>query len=233
MNTSHSSEQMRRALSICIIVPIVLALFAGCSAGKQSRSSSQTSEKLASSLPAYIDSFLHMKDLSVYQRKVLNRAKKQGGVSRSDYEQAWSDYKTCMVEQGYAGIVILDYANGMKSEAAHQTGTDAQEHRYLKARWACENRYTSYINDIYGVQQGNPNLYADQKDGFVDCLKRNRLVPRSYSAKDYARQEHAAESSGNNHSYSFDSADPAVKACQVANNMLETDAGTDTLENLW
>lgn len=187
--------------------------------------------KMAASFEAYIDQFLEMPELSDYQREILSDAKERGELLLSDYERAWSDYKSCMVQRGYKNIIVMTYPNGMHDEAAHAKGTDAQEQHYSDAMFECQSTYTSYVDSIFGVQQGNPKLYSNTSEGLVDCLKRNNLVPAGYTLEQYLKEDKGYDGTGS--SYSFDKDDPEVKGCQVANGFHYTDTASDPIEKLW
>ncbi|MBT1162637.1 MULTISPECIES: hypothetical protein [Bifidobacterium] len=218
---------------IVLYMMCMILLFSGCGEGAtvaDDDGNAAPSGKLASSLSSYIEGFADMPDLSDFQRDILRRALKSGSVSTSDYEQAWSGYKTCMVGKGYTGLKLIKYSNGMFAEAARSAGTEAQEKKYEQDSGECFDEYISYVDDVYGVQQGNPNLYENIEDGFVDCLHRNGLVPRTYSREDYD-DEHKRDD-GQNDPYSFDRSNPDVQSCEVANNMLSYRPGDDK-EQLW
>lgn len=184
-------------------------------------------ERRASNMADYIGQFLNgSSDVSSWQRTVLERAQRRGKVSRSDYESAWSNYKQCMVDKGYAGITILTLGSGLHLEAGYEQGNDsAREQKYLDDRKQCENEYLNVIDEIYRAQIGNPNLYSSQADGAVDCLHRKGLVPRGYTV-DQFNKEHS-EVTG-----VFESRKPAVRSCLAANHYFVgfTD---DPSEKLW
>ncbi|WP_377939054.1 hypothetical protein [Alloscardovia venturai] len=69
--------------------------------------------RLASSLSDLISQELQDQDLSDFQRVILERAKDAGGVSVSDYESAWSGYRSCMLGKGYKEIKLIKFPNGI------------------------------------------------------------------------------------------------------------------------
>ncbi|WP_205832698.1 hypothetical protein [Bifidobacterium oedipodis] len=183
-------------------------------------------QKKAESLNAYIDQILSYPETSDGARAVLERAKAEGGVSISDYEQAWMNYKQCLTDRGYKQIILIKYPNGMYDEAAHAAGTDAQEQKYHEDTIAC-SADLGPVDLVYGVQQGNPNLFSNTNEAIVDCLKRNDLVPKDYDAKAYAldKQKELDDRS-------YDVYDMEVRACEVANNVL-TSYPSDPIEHLY
>lgn len=69
-------------------------------------------QKVAGSMEEYIDQALSWQTTTDKERKVLEQAKQDGELSVSDYEQAWSDFKSCMVERGYPPFELANY-NGI------------------------------------------------------------------------------------------------------------------------
>ena len=60
-----------------------------------------SSEVFANSIEGYIDYYLAQPAiLSDYETTVLTKARELGGVSVTQYEQAWSRYKQCMTDLG-------------------------------------------------------------------------------------------------------------------------------------
>jgi hypothetical protein len=83
----------------------------------------------------------------------------------------------------------------------------------------------NYINTVFGMQQGNPQLFNDTNEAIVDCLKREKLVPTSYTAQQFK------DESGKGR-FTFEEASPASRSCQVANGGVSMDSNTQT-EQLW
>lgn len=186
-------------------------------------------DELASSLSDYAKQLLSEKSsewrVSDQQRPVVKKVADTGKVSVSDYEQSWSNYKQCMLDKGYKEIILLNYSNGMHAEAPHVSGTDAQEKQYSNDQDECSFSYVNYVDLLYGMQQGNPSLFADQNEAIVDCLHRTGLVPSSYTAKQFKKESEKGK-------YSFDESSPSSRSCQVANSSVVADKNTP-VEHLW
>lgn len=195
-------------------------------------------ERLASSLDAYIglmidraraDRKLMELDPSgeVTRRIVetLERSRRDGGVSVSDYENAWSDYRQCMLDRGYKEIVLLRQSNGVYTEAAHKAGTAAQEERYNQDMLACSVLHVVYIDAVYTVQTANPDLYANNYEGALDCLRRGNLAPKDYSMEDFRYDLYEAPS---REDLKVDIYSYQAASCLVANNIKVTYDGAPT-----
>lgn len=76
------------------------------SSASNTASAPKTGSKLASSLKAYAQSMLdgdkQLSQMGEEQKAIIERASKgDGTVSRADYEQAWANYRKCIVDRGW------------------------------------------------------------------------------------------------------------------------------------
>ncbi|TPF86108.1 hypothetical protein BW13_07825 [Bifidobacterium sp. UTCIF-37] len=172
-------------------------------------------QKKADSLNAYIDQILSYPETSDSAREILTRAKANGGVTVSDYERTWMNYKQCLLDKGYKEIILNKYPNGIYEEAAYYAnGTPSQIQKFDQDRQLCF-KDVGPVNEVFSMQQGNPNLAANVNEAIVDCLHRNNLVPKEYTAKQYA----AERAEGDLKAFSINVKDPGVRGCEVANSV--------------
>ena len=165
----------------------------------------------ANSIEGYIDYYLAQPAiLSDYETTVLTKAREQGGVV-TQYEQAWSRYKQCMTDLGYKNVILDHLPNGLYQRVMSDTIPD--QAKYDKAMRDDDDCYDdiAVIAQVYNAQIGNVHFYTDIDEGFIDCLRRNSLVPISYTADQYS-EERASQQ------LSFNLNDPEVVGCAVANN---------------
>lgn len=199
-------------------------------------------EKAASSLSEYIEQSIRMLESSQQLKefdpsgdasrrilKVLERAKSQGGVSVSDYESAWADYKQCMVDRGYEDIKLIKEPNGIYKEAPHRAGTEEQNARYGQDMLECGTLTYATIADVYKMQIGNPNLYKNQYEGALDCLRRNDVAPKGYTMDDLRFDLYEAASKDE---LTLDIYKPEASQCLVANDITVFSEDSVT-EELW
>ena len=48
---------------------------------------------------------------------------------------------------------------------------------------ACEDAYTTAIDELYRMQVGNPGLLQDHNEAIADCLRRTGQVEPSYDGE--------------------------------------------------
>lgn len=215
MNTHH----LYRVLACVACVGMVAAGCAGCgssggsshsqsnSAGSSDSSSSSGNKaaggaKIAPTLKDYVQSLLDSDSdsMSAQQKTALERAvQNDGKVSQSDYERAWSDYKQCIVDKGYSAPELYKYSSGVYALPTYDTpGGTASEQQKSSKRLnedlsACSMLHITDISTVYKLQIGNPGLSTDTSAVAVDCLRRENVKPKSYTAeqldKDLASSE--------------------------------------------
>ena len=235
---SRNISKRSRAI-IAAIAAIALTGLAGCAgqgdtaaqqpapaAPSQSSSSASapagTSERFATNLDEYIDQILRQDSgqaASEWQKTVLQNAKGGKGISASDYEKAWSNYTSCMTGKGYKPFNLDRYPNGIYHMPARMTGTPAQEQKYRSDYYDRYYANVDALDSVYSMQVGNPSLIKDQDEAIVDCLKRDNLVDKSYTASDLRRERGLDGGKGR---YSFDRRNMSVRGCLVANGWVSS-----------
>lgn len=187
--------------ALCIGMLIGLAVSGCASSGDAAAPSSDTemqealnSEHVASSLTERIAFLLENEpDMADSQRAILQKALDNGGkISQGDYESAWNDYNNCVVEKGYSKPVHSVYPSGLHGTSITMDGNSLSEEAADKAiedETSCNAAYKLCVDEIYRMSIGNVDLLVDPEEGAVQCLRRQDIVPASYSADDF-EEEH-------------------------------------------
>ncbi|KAB5607953.1 hypothetical protein [Bifidobacterium jacchi] len=105
------------------------------------------------------------------QKAAVERAARTGKVTVADYETGMSGYKQCMLDRGYKEIILIDIGEGLKVEATHKSGTDAQEKKYGDDVWDCISMHSQSVGALYEKQIANPSLIKDHYEAVAECLK--------------------------------------------------------------
>lgn len=232
MNERRERNRRIVAVGLCVVMALALGSCAmpwqsGASDGQGTTSeggvgassgdgfgpaSSGSGTQYASSMSEYIDQVMQWPGVTDAQREVLQRAKENGSMPVSDYEQAWSEFKVCFTGKGHEMFPLKNYNGIYKIPGFNFKNLTPEAHKQYDAdRMACEAQI-SPITSVYEMQQGNPNLYRSLEEAMVDCLKRAGKVDASYTAKDLG-----IEMRDRNYTH-FDIKDPVVRGCQTANN---------------
>ena len=167
---------------------------------------------------------------------MLNRAlENDGRVSRADYEQAWRNYRQCMVAKGYTEDPLPRYGDGLyaSTSGADTKGMTEEERNKFREDWIeCRSDYVLYVDELYRAAVGNQTLLVEPAAGTVQCLRQKELVPSSYTPKRFTdeqgryydllakyREEGAADASARaaREAFSIDLGNAGVMTCLVAN----------------
>lgn len=231
---------IKRLFGVVVAACAAIALMIGVSSCSDSEVSPETSESGARLAPSVSDYAEQLADkfagsMDDRQREAVERVVETGEVSQSDYEQALSDYRQCMIDRGYREIIFLDVGGGIREEAAHQAGTDQQERRYAQDSMECGDAHTTVVDELYRMQVGNPELLQDHNEAIADCLRRTGQVESSYDGEQF-RREYERYQNGTADSdewpFSFPEDTSESQMCRVSNGWISVDQ-TDPVEELW
>lgn len=164
------------------------------------------------------------------QLEVMEQIKQAGHVTAEQYEGAWADYKSCMLERGYKEILLERYPNGLYREANHHQGTAEQEERYYKDQSQCMALNVSHLDSIYEQQVGNPNLFKNPFEGVLDCLRKANLTPEGYGMDDLKYDMYEATSRDK---LKLDVYQADAQACFLGNDMVMGNLENAPTETLW
>lgn len=187
-----------------------------------SSATASSSGRLASSLGGYLQGFVDNRraQMSDAQYDILARSARNGSISRADYEEAWNNYKQCMVDKGYTEPVLVEYANGIYDyPLTNATGmSDEQIAKLNEDDPSCMFSEIGVVKSAYNVQVGNPGLLRDTDEAIVDCLHRTGRVPEGYTKEQWGKEAAKARFSEEpaSEAYSFDVDDPQILGCLAA-----------------
>lgn len=201
-----------------------------------SAAAAEANGRLGANLNDYIDNLLRNPYLSDYERPIIEQAKRDGGISTSTYEKVWADYKSCMADRGYKGIQLHKWPNGIYDEYTHAPGTPAQEEKWRNDWRDCFLRF-EHVESLYGAQQSNPSLYADIYEAAVDCMRREGVVPMSFTVSDYNKVQgksgaNATVTTAAGEQVTVNMRDPIVRGRKAAAGM-SSSFTDDPMEYLW
>lgn len=145
----------------------------------------EPNEKLASSYVSLIEEQLRNENLSGFERELLARAKERGSISQIDYETAHARYKECMAQSG----AVADehrFANGLIHSNAGAPAANLTVEQLAEIDFSCASGTLVVVDELYLVQQGNPDLLRDRNEAGAACLVREGIAPTSFSRDDFA-----------------------------------------------
>ncbi|WP_310022545.1 hypothetical protein [Microbacterium resistens] len=169
-----------RELGISTLI-VVSLLLSGCVATE----SQSNGGKLAPSLEALIDRVLSREDLSEWDRTTLGRAANAGSISQADYEEGMNLFGACMESVGFKfaetkllnGVIEYQPVDGV----SFGDDVDAQ----AKAQADCYASTNAATQEIFRMQQANPDLLADFPQAAVNCLKKAGVVGDDFTKEQF------------------------------------------------
>lgn len=233
------SYQLAAMLVATVLLPGTLA---SCgqpdSTPTATSSAAATGTRVASSfsdrIQDLIDNQSSAHPMSQTQVDMLRRALDHDGiVSAADYEQAWSNYRQCVVDKGYNAPPAVRYGNGLYSPVSTTDTNGLTQEQGLKVsedRTACFMEHAISVDEMYRYATANPDMLTDPDEATVDCLQRAKAAPTSYTVAQYRKEKEAYDQdlsqqyeSGTDVTkdpgkfYTISLGDPAVVTCMVAN----------------
>jgi len=176
-----------------------------------------SSARLASSLTDLFQKTLdqganNAMGLTDLEQQVLERAVGTGAISAADYERVFAVFTGCMSQQG-VNVTWQKESDGVY----YPPLIDYQVVSFTSAQWSSANSTCQpnvyAVQQLYMVQQANPDLLADPSQAVVACLRRNGLVDASYTSQDF---DNDWAYTGAEPPFPFDPFDPAAHACLMA-----------------
>ncbi|WP_125963696.1 hypothetical protein [Bifidobacterium dolichotidis] len=124
------------------------------------------------------------------QREIIERAiQNDGKVSTADYERAWQAYNQCIVDKGYNPQPLVQiegiYLDGYSLDTSY---TEELQQKFENDESSCLCENVLEVQSLYKASKGNPNLLTGD-DAIVDCLRRENLVPKSYTVKNFSQDQ--------------------------------------------
>ena len=177
--------------------------------------------RLAGSLVELFQQRLRDTSLRPLEVEILERAVQAGSISADDYERSHTEFKTCLAQHGVDAAMWSwrKGADGVYQPTAYQA---ADEGTISAANAYCQPEVDA-VQQLFQIQQSNPDLFADPALVGASCLRRQGVVAGDYSAEQFGIDVKKASDL----SAPFDPYDPPVNACLAAAGYLFVKAGDD------
>lgn len=176
--------------------------------------------RLAPSLTALIDQALERDDLADWDRAALEKASKVGQISQADYVEGMDLFDACLKSAGieFERTVLLNGVIEFQPPPGHFS--DAEIEAQGKAQYECSVNATT--QEIFALQQANPDLLADFSQATVNCLQKAGVVGDDFTKADF---DNAFGPKSGPFEYPFDVMSPEAQTCFYSLGYSITDAG--------
>lgn len=172
--------------------------------------------KFAGSFGELLDLKLSQSDLNDFEREAYLRAKETGRIAQADYDEAYARYSECMTAGGKR-VELSKLKNGLYREKLAPLRSDESTEEAMTVVSSCQRSTTGYLPEMFGIQQGNPELLWNSDEVAYRCLERSGLVPDGYSLEKYANTMQNPKPGGGSrlNDMPFDFKSDDVQACLV------------------
>jgi len=200
-----------------LVVAGVLSLVVACSGGDQGSSERR---HIADNFTELVVTALDDPSLQEFDREVLERAKVSGRIEQADYDQAYSRFAQCMATSGKP-VTLTRLSNGLYRTENTPLSDGESVESAMSIVIKCEQGTTNEIGELFGIQQGNPELLGNPYEIAHKCLETKGLIGSDFSLKDL-REAIGSEGSGGStlkDHLPFDPYSDEAQACFIGANM--------------
>ncbi|MFI2566167.1 hypothetical protein [Paenarthrobacter sp. NPDC018779] len=175
---------------------------------------------IAGSFSELVDRGLNDPLLTAFEREVLERAKLSGRIEQADYDEAFARFDACMESSGEP-VKLVKLSNGLFRIETTPLDDGETVQSAMAVVTGCETGTTLILADLYGIQQGNPDLLADPYAVARNCLATKGLVGPNYTHEDLQKAMNTPSSpwSSLEDRLPFDPYGDEAQACFVGANM--------------
>ncbi|MFJ4027185.1 hypothetical protein ACIPWF_08165 [Paenarthrobacter sp. NPDC089989] len=204
--------QVSLALAACVI-----PLMAACSG-----ESSENSERryIAKNFTELVITGLKDPKLQEFDRDVLERAKVSGRIEQADYDEAYSRFERCMAASGKP-VKLTKLSNGLYKIENQPLSDGESIESAMSIVVKCQEGTINEIGELFGIQQGNPDLLADADEVAYNCLAAKGIVNSNFSKDDLKKafNDPGNGKRGLKDRLPFDPYSDEAQACFVGANM--------------
>ncbi|MFJ4267868.1 hypothetical protein ACIPY1_15020 [Paenarthrobacter nicotinovorans] len=206
--------QKNQAACLLAALACVLVLTAACTDPKQGN---DEPEHIANNFTDLVITALNDPALEEFDRDVLQRAKDSGRVEQADYDEAYRRFAHCLAMSAKP-VGLTRLSNGLY-RVKNTPLSDGESIEFaMSVVTKCQRGTTNEIGELYGIQQGNPDLLADPFKVSHKCLHDKGMIDSSFSTEDL-RKSIAPEGSRPSANLPFDANGDEAQACFIGANM--------------
>ncbi|MFJ4037231.1 hypothetical protein ACIPVB_04030 [Microbacterium sp. NPDC090007] len=161
---------------------MTVAVVAGCSSQSEH---SNGDDKLATSLASLAHQQLAEGGMSDWDRKVLEKAVNTGAISQADYDEGVDNFDACMASAGlhWVRTTLLNGVVDFQPPPGDSSSNDPEG--TATAQWNCYQSTYLHTQELFRLQQANPDLLANFSLAAVNCLRKAGMVGDDFTADDF------------------------------------------------
>lgn len=166
-------------------------------------------ESLAPSLKELAAQWIQRDPLSDWDRAVVEKAIHTGSISQADYDEGADNFEACLKENGLHWVRTR-LLNGVIEFQPPQNAPDDGSIDLAAVQDACYVSTWQTTQELFRLQQANPDLLTNVSVAAVDCLKESGIADDDFTTEEFDRLTGPGESST---AWPFDLEDPRTQTC--------------------
>ncbi|MFJ4209102.1 hypothetical protein ACIPY2_11660 [Paenarthrobacter sp. NPDC089675] len=174
------SLKTTRPFALLVVAACALSSVSACSNGDQGPSERR---HIADNFSDLVVQALRDPTLQEFDRNVLARAKESGRIEQADYDEAYGRFAQCMAAAGRP-VRLTKLNNGLYRVENTPLADGETLESAFSAVTNCQRGTTNEIGELFGIQQGNPELLADADQVAYNCLAAKGMVGSAFSKDD-------------------------------------------------
>lgn len=141
--------------------------------------------RLADSMETMAQQRIDAGGLSHWDEAVMKKALETGAISQADYEEGASLFMACMNDAGM-NFTSRTHLNGVIEFVAPQRATSEEESaQQATAQAKCYESTFAATQELFRMQQANPDLLSNFPLATANCLKSAGVVSDDFTEKDF------------------------------------------------
>ncbi len=220
-----SISPFRWAVEAILILGLVTVLPA-CSSGGPGEPWKVQGRHVANNFTELIDSALSAPNLQEFERSVLVHARQTGRLEQADYDEAYRRFADCMEVSGEP-VKLKKLSNGLYRMDTTPLSPGETLESAAAVVSKCSNGTITHIANLFGIQQGNPELLFNPYEIVFKCLEAKAIVSPSLTFEKFAEVFNSPDSKGAwSESLGFDVFDDEAQACFIGANITLVESGS-------
>lgn len=145
--------------------------------------------RLAPSFRALAQQYLdrNENEMSDWDRAVVEKAARTGQISQADYDEGADNFEACMIAGGERWTRTR-HLNGVVEFQPPQGFTTAEEDdNQMRVQGECYTSGYAGTQDLFAIQQVNPELLSNFSLVALNCLKRAGMLAEDFPLDEYER----------------------------------------------
>ncbi|MEV7606899.1 hypothetical protein AB0N65_15815 [Paenarthrobacter sp. NPDC089322] len=210
-------EKIRFFVAIALVACSV-PLLAACSGGEQGASERR---HIANNFTELVDMALKDPTLHEFDKDVLQRAKVSGRIEQADYDEAYSRFAQCMASASKP-VELSKLSNGLYRVENTPLADGESVQSAMSITIKCQEGTINEIGELFGIQQGNPELLANADEVAYKCLAAKGIFDSSFSQEELekALNEPGGDNSSVEDRLPFDPYGEEAQACFIGANIV-------------